>query len=187
MFGPSAAAARLEGSKSFTKDLCRANGIPTAAYVRAETAAEAHAALDRFGIPVVIKVDELAAGKGVTVAMTRAEAGQRSTRRPTAPLVIEEFLDGEEASLFALVDGGRGAAGIGAGSQARRRGRHRPEHRRHGRLCAGAGADAGAAAARDGRDRRSDRAGAGRGRNPVQRRALCRADADRRRTQADRI
>jgi phosphoribosylamine--glycine ligase len=73
-FGPSAAAARLEGSKGFTKDLCARAGIPTAAYVRVETEADALAALDRFAIPVVIKADGLAAGKGVTVAMTREEA-----------------------------------------------------------------------------------------------------------------
>ena len=105
VFGPDAAAARLEGSKGFTKDLCRANGIPTADYVRVERAADAHAALGSFGIPVVIKADGLAAGKGVTVAMTRAEAEQAIDSAGDGPLVIEEFLDGEEASLFALVDG----------------------------------------------------------------------------------
>ncbi len=104
-FGPSAAAAQLEGSKGFTKDLCRANGIPTADYVRVERMAEAHAALDQFDIPVVIKADGLAAGKGVTVAMTRAEAEAAIDAAGDGPLVIEEFLEGEEASLFALVDG----------------------------------------------------------------------------------
>src|SRR5207302_2998758 len=74
VFGPNAAAAQLEGSKGFTKDLCRANGIPTADYIRTERATDARAALDRFSIPVVIKSDGLAAGKGVTVAMSRAEA-----------------------------------------------------------------------------------------------------------------
>ena len=105
VFGPSAAAARLEGSKGFTKDLCRANGIPTADYVRAESAADALAALDRFGLPVVIKADGLAAGKGVTIAVTRAEAKAAIDSAADGPLVIEEFLEGEEASLFALVDG----------------------------------------------------------------------------------
>jgi phosphoribosylamine--glycine ligase len=105
VFGPSAAAAQLEGSKGFTKDLCRANGIPTADYVRAETVIEARAALDRFAIPVVIKADGLAAGKGVIVAMTRAEAEAAIEAAGDGPLVIEEFLEGEEASLFALVDG----------------------------------------------------------------------------------
>ena len=106
VFGPNAAAAQLEGSKGFTKDLCEANGIPTAGYVRTESAAEAIAALDKFGIPVVIKADGLAAGKGVTVAATRAEAEAAIAAAGDSPLVIEEFLEGEEASLFALVDGG---------------------------------------------------------------------------------
>ena len=105
VFGPSAAAAQLEGSKGFTKDLCKANGIPTADYVRAERAADAREALGRFGIPVVIKADGLAAGKGVTVAMSRAEAEAAIDVAGDGPLVIEEFLEGEEASLFALVDG----------------------------------------------------------------------------------
>ena len=104
-FGPSAAAAMLEGSKGFTKDLCARAGIPTAAYVRVETVAEALGALDRFAIPVVIKADGLAAGKGVTVAMTRAEAEAAIRAAGDGAMVIEEFLDGEEASLFALVDG----------------------------------------------------------------------------------
>src|SRR5205085_9223652 len=73
-FGQSAAAAHLEGSKGFTKDLCRANAIPTAAYTRVDAKHAALAALDEFGLPVVVKADGLAAGKGVTVAMTRAEA-----------------------------------------------------------------------------------------------------------------
>ena len=105
VFGPNAAAAQLEGSKGFTKDLCAANGIPTARYVRVETEAEARAALHRFSIPVVIKADGLAAGKGVTVATTRAEAEAALAAAGDGPMVIEEFLDGEEASLFALVDG----------------------------------------------------------------------------------
>jgi phosphoribosylamine--glycine ligase len=105
VFGPSAAAAQLEGSKGFTKDLCKANGIPTADYVRVESAADARAAIERFSIPVVIKADGLAAGKGVTVAMSRAEAEAAIDDAGDAPLVIEEFLQGEEASLFALVDG----------------------------------------------------------------------------------
>jgi phosphoribosylamine---glycine ligase len=91
VFGPNAGAARLEGSKGFTKDLCRANGIPTADYIRVETSAEAHAALDSFGIPVVIK--------------SRAEAEAAIDAAGDSVLVIEEFLQGEEASLFALVDG----------------------------------------------------------------------------------
>ena len=105
VFGPNAAAAELEGSKGFTKDLCKANAIPTADYERIETVAEARAALERFGAPVVIKADGLAAGKGVTVAMTLAEAEAAVAAAGDGPMVIEEFLKGEEASLFALVDG----------------------------------------------------------------------------------
>jgi len=105
VFGPSASAAQLEGSKGFTKDLCRANNIPTADYVRVESASEARAALGLFGIPVVIKADGLAAGKGVTVAMSEEEAEAAIDAAGDGPLVIEEFLEGEEASLFALVDG----------------------------------------------------------------------------------
>ena len=105
VFGPSAAAAQLEGSKGFTKDLCAAHGIPTARYVRVDTAAAALAALDGFGLPVVIKADGLAAGKGVTVATTRAEAEAAITAAGDGAMVIEQFLEGEEVSLFALVDG----------------------------------------------------------------------------------
>src|SRR3954470_21783545 len=105
VFGPSAAAAQLEGSKGYTKDLCRANGIPTADYARVERMADALPALGRFGVPVVIKADGLAAGKGVTVAMSREEAEEAIAAAGDGPLVIEEFLEGEEASLFALVDG----------------------------------------------------------------------------------
>jgi phosphoribosylamine---glycine ligase len=105
VFGPNAEAAQLEGSKGFTKDLCRANGIPTAEYVRTERALDARAALHRFSIPVVVKADGLAAGKGVTVATTREEAEAAIDAAGDGSLVIEEFLEGEEASLFALVDG----------------------------------------------------------------------------------
>lgn len=105
VFGPSAAAARLEGSKGFTKDLCRANGIPTADYVRTERAADALAALGRFSMPVVIKADGLAAGKGVIIAASREEAEEAIAAAGDEPLVLEEFLEGEEASLFALVNG----------------------------------------------------------------------------------
>ncbi len=109
VFGPSKAAAQLEGSKGFTKDLCRRADIPTAGYVRVNTLAEAQAALAMtFGLPVVIKADGLAAGKGVTVAFTKAEAEGAITDLfsvPGAEVVIEEFLEGEEASLFVLTDG----------------------------------------------------------------------------------
>jgi phosphoribosylamine--glycine ligase len=112
VFGPSKAAAQLEGSKGFTKDLCARANIPTGGYQRAASEADAMAALARFGAPVVIKADGLAAGKGVTVAMTMAEA-EAAVRdifagrfgEAGAEAVIEEFLDGEEASFFALTDG----------------------------------------------------------------------------------
>jgi phosphoribosylamine---glycine ligase len=107
VFGPDAAAARLEGSKGFTKALCARANIPTAAWVRCGTMAEGLAALDRFPIPVVIKADGLAAGKGVVIAETRADAEEavRDTMTGGTPVVIEEFMHGEEASLFALSDG----------------------------------------------------------------------------------
>ncbi len=110
VFGPSAAAAQLEGSKGFTKDLCARHSIPTAAYIRTESMDAAIAALDDFAIPIVVKADGLAAGKGVTVATTRAEAEAAIRAAGDGPLVIEEFLAGEEASLFALVDGDRAVA-----------------------------------------------------------------------------
>jgi len=111
-FGPSRAAARLEGSKGFTKDLCRANGIPTAAYERFRAADLAKAYSRRRGAPIVVKADGLAAGKGVVVAQNLAEAEAAidmmfagSLGGAGAEVVIEEFLDGEEASFFALCDG----------------------------------------------------------------------------------
>ena len=105
VLGPSAAAAQLEGSKGFTKDLCARAIIPTAGYVRTDTVAGAMDALDRFGAPVVVKADGLAAGKGVTVAMTMDEARAAVEAAGDGDMVIEEFLEGEEASLFAFVDG----------------------------------------------------------------------------------
>ena len=115
VFGPSAAAAQLEGSKGFTKDLCRENAIPTADYVRAESAVDARAALDRFGLPVVIKADGLAAGKGVVIAKTREEASNVANEMISGRLlgeagkrvVLEEHLQGEEVSFLALCDGER--------------------------------------------------------------------------------
>jgi len=111
-FGPTRAAARLEGSKSFTKDLCRAHGIPTAAYERFTAAAPAKAYIRRMGAPIVVKADGLAAGKGVVVAMTLAEAEAAvDAMLGGAPgaaggaVVVEEFLPGEEASFFVLADG----------------------------------------------------------------------------------
>jgi phosphoribosylamine--glycine ligase len=100
VFGPSKTAAQLEGSKGFTKDLCARAGIPTARYVRMDDPA----ALDGFGLPVVIKADGLAAGKGVVIAETRAVAEAALASTDGAAL-IEEFMEGEEVSFFALADG----------------------------------------------------------------------------------
>ncbi len=108
VFGPSRAAARLEGSKAFTKELCDRAGIPTAGYVRAASLAEARGALDRFAAPYVLKADGLAAGKGVIIAETRAEAEAALAdmfAAAGAEVVIEEFMEGEEVSFFALTDG----------------------------------------------------------------------------------
>ncbi|MEI9927241.1 MAG: phosphoribosylamine--glycine ligase [Sphingomonas sp.] len=108
VFGPNRAAARLEGSKGFTKDLCAREKIPTAGYARAQSRDGALAALEDFGLPVVVKADGLAAGKGVTVAFTAAEAEEAVRAifaEAGAGAVIEEFLEGEEASLFVLTDG----------------------------------------------------------------------------------
>jgi phosphoribosylamine--glycine ligase len=111
-FGPTKWAARLEGSKGFTKDLCKANNIPTAAYQRFKQAAPAKEYVRQQGAPIVVKADGLAAGKGVVVAETVAEAeaaidmmfggglGDKAWE-----IVIEECLVGEEASFFALCDG----------------------------------------------------------------------------------
>jgi phosphoribosylamine--glycine ligase len=111
-FGPSKAAARLEGSKGFTKDLARANRIPTAAYERFAAATAAKAYVRAHGAPIVVKADGLAAGKGVVVAQTIAEAEAAidmmfagGLGAAGAEVVVEEFLTGEEASFFALCDG----------------------------------------------------------------------------------
>jgi phosphoribosylamine---glycine ligase len=109
-FGPTKYAAQLEGSKGFTKDICRASNIPTAAYERFNDEAPALAYLEQHGAPIVIKADGLAAGKGVTVAMTLPEAKAAvkdifAGRFGGASCVIEEFLEGEEASFFVLTDG----------------------------------------------------------------------------------
>ncbi len=112
VFGPSKAAAQLEGSKGYTKDLCIEAGIPTARYVRTANQADALAALADFGLPVVIKADGLAAGKGVVIAENRAEAEAAIADmfgggfgESGAEVVIEAFMTGEEASFFALTDG----------------------------------------------------------------------------------
>ncbi len=117
-FGPTAKAAQLEGSKGFMKDLCARANIPTARYARFTDIAKAKAYVEEHdknsgGAPIVIKADGLAAGKGVTVAMTKTEALQAvddamlhsAFGKAGTELVIEEFMEGEEASFFALADG----------------------------------------------------------------------------------
>ena len=112
VFGPNKKPAQLEGSKGFTKDLCKRANIPTAAYVRVTSKDGAIAALDDFALPVVIKADGLAAGKGVIIAETRDEAlaaldsmFSGAFGAAGEEVVLEEFMTGEEASFFALTDG----------------------------------------------------------------------------------
>ncbi len=111
-FGPTKAAAQLEGSKGFTKDLCRDNNIPTGAYGRFKDKASALAYLATQPLPIVVKADGLAAGKGVVIAASREEAADAidacfagAFGAAGSEVVIEEFLEGEEASFFALCDG----------------------------------------------------------------------------------
>ena len=113
VFGPSKKAAQLEGSKSFTKELCKRHNIPTAAYERFTDVAKAEAYIKARGAPIVVKADGLAAGKGVIVAETVEQAidaardmlAGNKFGAAGASVVIEEFMEGEEASLFALCDG----------------------------------------------------------------------------------
>ena len=173
-FGPRKAAARIEGSKGFMKDLCARHGVPTAAYRRADSLADAEAFIAEQGAPVVVKADGLAAGKGVVLARTEDEALEAARAAldgafgdAGAELVIEEMMVGEEASYFALVDGETVLPlETAQDHRGRRRRRYRAQHRRHGRLfacarddaCAlrgGADTDRGAAGARPGRGRRA--------------------------------
>ena len=113
VFGPNRAAARLEASKAFTKALLREQGVPTADFEAFDDAGEAERYLDRVGVPVVVKADGLAAGKGVVVCASRSEARdavaaimrERQFGEAGARVVIEEFLEGEEASFLAFTDG----------------------------------------------------------------------------------
>ncbi|MFM7147930.1 MAG: phosphoribosylamine--glycine ligase, partial [Actinomycetales bacterium] len=109
-FGPSAAAARLEGSKSFAKEVMAQAGVPTADSVSCRTMDQVAAAADRFGSPYVIKDDGLAAGKGVLVTEDRAAALDHAAQclaKDGGTVVIEEYLDGPEVSLFGISDGTR--------------------------------------------------------------------------------
>ncbi len=113
IFGPTKAAAQLESSKDFAKAFMKRHNVPTAEYATFECAKEAHEYVDRKGAPIVIKADGLAAGKGVVVAMTREQAhdaiddmlGNHKFGAAGARVVIEEFLEGEEASFIVMVDG----------------------------------------------------------------------------------
>jgi phosphoribosylamine---glycine ligase len=107
-FGPAQGAAMIEGSKTFAKQVMTAAGVPTAAAVTCRSESEADAALARFGSPYVVKADGLAAGKGVVVTTDRTEALRHA--RASGVVVIEEFLDGPEVSVFALADGARAVA-----------------------------------------------------------------------------
>ncbi len=128
-FGPSAAAAQLEGSKTFCKQVADAAGVPTAAWARFEDATAARAYLREKGAPIVVKADGLAAGKGVVVAMTLSEAESaiaaimenRIHGTAGAAVVIEEFLEGEEVSFFAICDGSEALA-FGAAQDHKRAG-----------------------------------------------------------------
>ncbi len=122
VFGPTRAAAQLESSKAFSKAFMQRHGIPTAAYQAFTDAAQAHAYIDRQGAPIVVKADGLAAGKGVVVAMTAQEAHEAvdfmlldnrlgvAHNEGGARVVVEEFLQGEEASFIVLCDGRNVAA-----------------------------------------------------------------------------
>jgi phosphoribosylamine--glycine ligase len=113
VFGPTQAAARLETSKSFAKEFMQRHGIPTAAHAVCTTLEEVREELPRFSVPVVVKADGLAAGKGVVICQTHLQAEQAAAQMFSGVLlgveetevVIEEFLDGEEVSFFALCDG----------------------------------------------------------------------------------
>ena len=137
VFGPSKAAAQLEASKAFAKEVMAEAGVPTAMARVAANAEEAADALDTFGAPYVVKDDGLAAGKGVVVTNNRDEALAHAQTCFDAggTVVIEEFLDGPEVSVFVLCDGSNTVAAVpGAGLQAHLRQRRRPQHRRHGRV-----------------------------------------------------
>ncbi len=195
VFGPNKIPAQLEGSKGFTKELCERHAIPTARFARASDRLAAEAALADFGLPVVIKADGLAAGKGVIIAATEVEAAaaletmfEGGFGAAGGSVVIEEFLEGEEASFFAITDGtsivpfgtaqdhkrvGDGDTGPNTGGM----GAYSPASHRHPRNRAKG----------DGRDRPPDRRGDGGARCALFGRSLCRADADRRGTEADRV
>ena len=176
-FGPDAAAAQLEGSKAFAKEVMAAAGVPTAhGRTSARRPTRSRPRCDAFGAPYVVKDDGLAAGKGVVVTYDRDAAlahARACLARDGGTVVVEEFLDGPEVSLFCVTDGHEVvAARARPGLQAARRRRRRAEHRWHGRVLAAAvGARrSGRRGRRAGRPARRRRDGAPR--DAVQRAAL---------------
>ena len=194
--GPSAAAARLEGSKSFTKEICDAAGIPTALWERFDDPAAARAFVRRRGAPIVVKADGLAGGKGVVVAASVAEAEEaiaafmehKRHGAAGASVVIEECLVGEEVSLFALCDG-KHAIPLGAAQDHKRvgDGDTGPNTGGMGAYSPLARGDARRGGGGDGPDHASRRRGARAQGHAVPRRAVRRPDADRGRAEADRV
>ena len=182
--GRAAAAAQLEGSKAFTKELCAEAGIPTARFRRFTDPAAAKAYVRAEGAPIVVKADGLAAGKGVVVAASVAEAergDRRHARRRAGPgrgrardRGVPRRRGGEPVRALRRRD--RGPARHRPGPQARLRRRPRPEHRRHGRLLAGPGADGCDRGAGDAQDRRADACRDAAARHALHGRALRRAD-----------
>jgi phosphoribosylamine--glycine ligase len=191
-FGPTKEAAKLEGSKGYTKDLCAEFDIPTAAYARFGDCPSALAYLKDHPAPIVIKADGLAAGKGVTVAMSNAEA-EAAIREcfdgafgdAGAEVVIEAFLQGEPVCVMRWQN--RTASGFGTGSQAGWRRRHRPEHRRHGRLQPGSGDDRCPHGRGHGEDCSPDHQRHGQSRRALHRHPVRRPDDHRQGAGADRI
>ena len=194
-FGPSRAAAQLEGSKGFTKDFCTEFGIPTAAYARFKDKAAALAYIAKQPVPIVVKADGLAAGKGVTVAETR-EAAIAAIEQcfagafgaAGAEVVIEECLVGEEASFFALVDGSHALALVAAQDHKRAfDGEQGPNTGGMGAYSPAPVMTADDHPAHHGRDHLADGEGHGGARHPVQGRAVRRPDDHARRPQAHRV
>ena len=142
-FGPTRAAAQLESSKSFAKEFLQRHHIPTAPFAICDSIEQVRSALGHFHVPVVVKADGLAAGKGVVIAKSKEEAASVAAEMLSgkmlgeagARVVLEECLKGDELSFLVFSDGERVAPLVGGtGSQARGRRRHRSEHRRHGRV-----------------------------------------------------
>ncbi len=191
-FGPSAAAARMEASKAYAKEVMEAAGVPTGGWSSVETVEEGMAAIASY--PTVLKYDGLAAGKGVVIAPDEASA--RATledflvdhRFGTERVVVEEFLDGEELSLLALCDGVR-AVPLAPAQDYKRifDGDKGPEHRRHGLLLAGRRGRRGTCGADRAARPPAHRRRARQARHALPRRPLRRPDAHRGRPEGHRV